>query len=1702
MSQEDTTTKYQNNHYQYNNYNAATNNNTMKYENKRSLTTTTTLKTMATTTATTAVALYENFIPLANSNNNKYPTDSTLDCEPNKSAPFIDVQRFVHQTTNAFNGRPNDDYSLNQTPEYYVDNRDRQEIVPNYENFSFKHHLELDKKVLLQKYFRTALVGPRTNIYENLCRGCNYGVFTARGPLCSFCECIVNGVHSISASPTESSNNIYENICEQCAQFYSGNEEDCLCRKELEVISEQSHDKKQVKPKETSENLKSVLKTGRSEENLLSEKKKVKISKSLSFGKNSKPKKLSSFWETLRKNKVPTRKPLEIVHNVGGYDQVFHTKESFDLQRICELKRSATSCSDQHIYGRLKPRDLDLVKSQEDFLSTQSLTQNERGGHGGGKKRRISKVKFLRSISSNIQEPPELSEKLSKSISSSLTAASATSTSDILQAVYLNNSVCHWMSALRHNLNSSSPSVNTCTLRVSDEECDCLCYPKSIPAKKLLPINPNSCKVLAPVVTNKENILKQSTKLAQSFPLTSSLSNHNEQEEDSLTDTDTDEIEAQRRHTVIQKDSLEDTKEDNQHQSYLATATLEDHYQQMVNKFKIQLVNKQVKQQQQQHYLQPRLAYNEQIVNKHISMASAGVNGGNSLTCTNNNNKNGNTISKSNNIDIPLRQAVNSNHNKAKRQGMYLRLTEHDNLPTAANLDSHQTQVILPEREVPQKDHSNKQNESKSGCESQPAKPSLNSTNLESNTVNEANLNSSLRKESPNVYAKELLTATETPTKRSGVHEGDVLRAFEALLRQERERQQQSNALSDLGETEVEKESQTNSDSLEITTTSQHWNDHTKAGLLQPFGKSGGDKEERNIWTTTMPVFDLLQLIKYLQLSSSLNRVAIHYNNNEKQLFVFLQYISHNGEKYKHATHGQLMRKYQRFLVYQHNSHRHLHNESRAATLPSITAAPLEHSLPTKAANSVDLKLDLMKTNGNIYGRIKVRPSADGGDRGGELAYNKNNNNEDNNDSCECQSEAASGAKLSEIPTVKQIISEYNNNNTNNNNHKKMKKPPEVPKRNPNTKLSPSTELLPPIPLQRTKLSPSTPNSQPIANETKSQEGVRKKDDLESIYQPIWKFKTVGEAQERFKTDEDYYTLKDLQAEEYPAMLNAKSGEILAAALVPEIFIHEEEEDHSEWEPDEEFVFTTTTTNLDQQPRDTVAAHVRRTESLNSSSIHAHQGHDRNGTLRSYLSNNSSLGSSSLSGSTITDFASSTATLASMASSSLRHHLFRNVGIFYSLTDKNLCAIVYDYDRIHAWKYFAKKPINHSNDDAAAVVASSFVIISHDDTINDSGLGKSPTPSAMSHRPKQSPVPVRHQPANGGNSPKCSSESVTTPAKVPQNDQISSAPIANPASLMASIDLVVLAWKHQLLNVNYMEDEEDMIVSKSEISQANKIKENEEPQQFTQRFKSRSTDNILDLPLDDEKKTITERMRSRLQRGILNLNTRSSPKSEKKTYKALRNSQTTSLYLEDGLKPKHPIFGAPLDQLELNRTTNVPRFVADSIEYIERKDRIVQDGLYRACGNKFSIDELKQKLTKSYIYDPKLITADDIHTITSLLKLFFRELPQPLIPQETYTRLARDLLKMQDGIDTFRIAINDMPEPNRSTLAFLMKHLTNVAACSASNRMNASNLAIVWGPSLFALNEDKTYDIGRMNSLAKALIENYNRIFHINERLL
>jgi len=126
---------------------------------------------------------------------------------------------------------------------------------------------------------------------------------------------------------------------------------------------------------------------------------------------------------------------------------------------------------------------------------------------------------------------------------------------------------------------------------------------------------------------------------------------------------------------------------------------------------------------------------------------------------------------------------------------------------------------------------------------------------------------------------------------------------------------------------------------------------------------------------------------------------------------------------------------------------------------------------------------------------------------------------------------------------------------------------------------------------------------------------------------------------------------------------------------------------------------------------------------------------------------------------------------------------------------------------------------------------------------------------------------------------------------------------------------------------------------------------------------------------------------------------------------------------------------------------------------------------------------------------------EDIHTITGLLKLFFRELKTPLV-SELYYRKLPDNLVDSNSLPIIKEILNSITQPSYDTLKYLMRHLTTVAQYSSENRMPASNLAIIWGPCILLSDKTGPLDIGRMNTLAKILIENYDYLFAYDERLV
>uniref|UniRef100_A0A3B3QNK6 Beta-chimaerin n=1 Tax=Paramormyrops kingsleyae TaxID=1676925 RepID=A0A3B3QNK6_9TELE len=126
---------------------------------------------------------------------------------------------------------------------------------------------------------------------------------------------------------------------------------------------------------------------------------------------------------------------------------------------------------------------------------------------------------------------------------------------------------------------------------------------------------------------------------------------------------------------------------------------------------------------------------------------------------------------------------------------------------------------------------------------------------------------------------------------------------------------------------------------------------------------------------------------------------------------------------------------------------------------------------------------------------------------------------------------------------------------------------------------------------------------------------------------------------------------------------------------------------------------------------------------------------------------------------------------------------------------------------------------------------------------------------------------------------------------------------------------------------------------------------------------------------------------------------------------------------------------------------------------------------------------------------------EDINIITGALKLYFRDLPIPVITYDAYPRFieAAKLTDPDERLEALHEALKLLPPAHCETLRYLMAHLKRVTQYEKDNLMNAENLGIVFGPTLMrapdldamtALN-----DIRYQRQVVESLIKNEDILF-------
>uniref|UniRef100_A0A8B9JBF9 Rho GTPase-activating protein 29 n=1 Tax=Astyanax mexicanus TaxID=7994 RepID=A0A8B9JBF9_ASTMX len=189
------------------------------------------------------------------------------------------------------------------------------------------------------------------------------------------------------------------------------------------------------------------------------------------------------------------------------------------------------------------------------------------------------------------------------------------------------------------------------------------------------------------------------------------------------------------------------------------------------------------------------------------------------------------------------------------------------------------------------------------------------------------------------------------------------------------------------------------------------------------------------------------------------------------------------------------------------------------------------------------------------------------------------------------------------------------------------------------------------------------------------------------------------------------------------------------------------------------------------------------------------------------------------------------------------------------------------------------------------------------------------------------------------------------------------------------------------------------------------------------------------------------------------------------------------------LQGKLHLFAVDFSQAARNSPDGIPFIIRKCTTEIENRALNIK-GIYRVNGAKSRVE----KLCQAFENGKDLVELSDLypHDISNVLKLYLRQLPEPLILFRYYNDFiglakecqsiiideaetsggspASDVPQVSVELNRVLFKIKDLlrqlPTTHYKTLQLLIRHLHRVTEKAEENKMTASNLGIIFGPTL------------------------------------
>ncbi|CAO3699777.1 unnamed protein product [Rhizopus stolonifer] len=209
---------------------------------------------------------------------------------------------------------------------------------------------------------------------------------------------------------------------------------------------------------------------------------------------------------------------------------------------------------------------------------------------------------------------------------------------------------------------------------------------------------------------------------------------------------------------------------------------------------------------------------------------------------------------------------------------------------------------------------------------------------------------------------------------------------------------------------------------------------------------------------------------------------------------------------------------------------------------------------------------------------------------------------------------------------------------------------------------------------------------------------------------------------------------------------------------------------------------------------------------------------------------------------------------------------------------------------------------------------------------------------------------------------------------------------------------------------------------------------------------------------------------------------------------AFNNNENKSPLQQQVSSGNTSIFGASLvDRVEFEGR-RIPLLVEKCVEAVEKRG-LDYEGIYRKSGGAAQTRSIQVAFDQGEKVD--LCNEDeynDICAVTSALKQYFRELPNPLLAFECYQELI-DTSKMKNDSNRLEAvvkALSKLPRAHQDTLNLILAHLTKICNACPQNRMTIKNLSMVFAPTLMRHQDPSRdfSDISYKNSVVEYLLLN------------